>query len=654
MTALYWLVGASLFKALLWRVYKSTDFDVHRNWLAITHSLPMSEWYYDSTSEWTLDYPPFFAYFEWLLSQIAQFIDPNMLKVQQEAFESSGCLFFQRVSVIVADTVLFASVLFFVRTTTMGRRRRGGGGGGGRKHATTTSTSTSSTSSGTTDEALDRQYRLHLALVLVFLNTGLMIVDHIHFQYNGFLMGIFIFSIAHIRAGNDLIGGILFAVLLNFKHIFLYVAPLYFIHLLRRYCMGVVVVVGTTTTTTTTAVIKERGGRGSFPLTSLYPPPPHRFRIDLSSYWSIDIGNLAVLGTGVVAVFAASFGPFLFCRGNGSIDLEQIFQIFRRMFPFEGRGLCHAYWAPNIWALYNTCDKAMEVVMKRIPPNLLGSYGQSMMMMMMKMKEGEASNTTKGLVEAFVHSVLPKVDPKHTVILTLLAMSPVLARTWTRPDPRNFAFSTGVCALVAFLFGWHVHEKAILLATLPLALSLIDVVVDDDDDDDDASYNCNNDDEKTKRSTPTKTRMDGATTTTTTRRRKELEIHAFWLLNIAGNASLLPLIHTPFEFPIKIGMLVAHTLVLQVMLEGMGAAWKKPKNKNKQQQQQGSSKYSLSFSLSWWELLYGLGLVGVQLFQSVIHPIFFAHLAFLPLLLWSTYCAFGIVTAAVLYYFCLL
>eukprot|EP00466_Bigelowiella_natans_P001478 jgi/Bigna1/139885/aug1.53_g14593 len=105
---------------------------------------------------------------------------------------------------------------------------------------------------------------------------------------------------------------------------------------------------------------------------------------------------------------------------------------------------------------------------------------------------------------------------------------------------------------------------------------------------------------------------------------------------------------------VLIGMLVAHTLVLQVMLEGMGAAWKKPKNKNKQQQQQGSSKYSLSFSLSWWELLYGLGLVGVQLFQSVIHPIFFAHLAFLPLLLWSTYCAFGIVTAAVLYYFCLL
>ena len=72
-------------KYSLWNAYYSTDYDVHRNWKQITYNLPASQWYYEDTHVGTLDYPPFFAYFEWFQAQVLARVfsnEPRLLEIK--------------------------------------------------------------------------------------------------------------------------------------------------------------------------------------------------------------------------------------------------------------------------------------------------------------------------------------------------------------------------------------------------------------------------------------------------------------------------------------------------------------------------------------------------------------------------------------------
>lgn len=79
------------------------------------------------------------------------------------------------------------------------------------------------------------------------------------------------------------------------------------------------------------------------------------------------------------------------------------------------------------------------------------------------------ASMTGGLVQEFSHTVLPSVSPLATMICTAIASTPAVIKLWkSGMQPIQFVRCLVICALTSFLFGWHVHEKAILMSIIPL------------------------------------------------------------------------------------------------------------------------------------------------------------------------------------------
>ncbi|KAE8878890.1 putative dolichyl pyrophosphate Glc1Man9GlcNAc2 alpha-1,3-glucosyltransferase [Phytophthora fragariae] len=518
-----------LLKLLLLPSYSSTDLEVHRNWLSLTHELPRRLWYHESTSQWTLDYPPFFAYFEYALSFAAAAVDRSMLVLSSVPVLSPSVLLFQRLSVISSDVVLFYAL-----------------------HAYCSSWPTVTT----TEWAFSKTKRLAVMLVTV-LDAGLLYVDHIHFQYNGMLLGLLILSATKFRLQQDLQGAFLYAVLLMFKHIYLYAAPLYFIYLLGHYCYVKKPDPGSSD--------DEDASRKLLRKRSISSTDVHETSQDLHDGNVVfSLVKFVRLGVMVLAVFAFAFGSILWDHEDPIAGMKQILS---RLFPVQ-RGLCHAYWAPNVWALYAFLDKVLVI---------LGFPAAT---------EGVAL-MSGGLVQEASFAVLPSVSPLVCAFVTFAMMTPVLRSIWKYPDSSLFTSALAYCMLCSFLLGYHVHEKAILQVTLPMALMAADSVA-------------------------------------------SMRLYRF--ASGVATISLFPLLFTPAEQGSKVLLGAGHALLAEVVLVPL----------LKQSLKERHIKVT-AVRMTLFERVFLAGLAGLALLAAVFPyiPRIGSRYPFLPLMLISVGCAIG-------------
>ena len=298
------------------QLYRSTDFDVHRNWLATSLHLPPHDWYRDGAPG-----APSTA---------------HTLTTRRCSPTLSGC---------------------WPPAASRGCCSPGGGWTAGAWPCWTTPRSAPAAAARRTPASCSRGppcWRRTRSCTgargsrpgrwggrnggrsprprLVAGSSGLVLLDHVHFQYNGMLLGILLLSVGCLARGTswpgpgpdtapaaacnpwDLAGAFLYAVLLGMKHLYLTLAPLYFVYLLRHTC---------------------------YVRTSSSPSKGLRF----------SASNFAAVALVTLFALVPPYLPILFAPGGSPTAAEQLAQVLRRLFPFQ-RGLCHDYWAANVWALY--------------------------------------------------------------------------------------------------------------------------------------------------------------------------------------------------------------------------------------------------------------------------------------------------------------
>nr|XP_034978428.1 dolichyl pyrophosphate Man9GlcNAc2 alpha-1,3-glucosyltransferase isoform X2 [Zootoca vivipara]XP_034978429.1 dolichyl pyrophosphate Man9GlcNAc2 alpha-1,3-glucosyltransferase isoform X2 [Zootoca vivipara]XP_034978430.1 dolichyl pyrophosphate Man9GlcNAc2 alpha-1,3-glucosyltransferase isoform X2 [Zootoca vivipara] len=213
----------------------------------------------------------------------------------------------------------------------------------------------------------------------ILLYPGLILIDYGHFQYNSVSLGFALWGVLCLSYDLDLLGSIAFCLALNYKQMELYHSLPFFSYLLGK-CFK-----------------KGLVGKGLL--------------------------LLMKLGFTVGVSFALCWLPF--CT-----DVEQILQVFRRLFPVD-RGLFEDKVA-NVWCTVSVFFKVKAVLSA-------------------------------------------ETQLKLSFALTFLTALPSCIKLTLQPSIKGFKYALVSCALSFFLFSFQVHEKSILLVSIPVCLVIHEI-----------------------------------------------------------------------------------------------------------------------------------------------------------------------------------
>ncbi|KAL6092897.1 hypothetical protein STEG23_028253 [Scotinomys teguina] len=155
-------------------------------------------------------------------------------------------------------------------------------------------------------------------------------------------------------------------------------------------------------------------------------------------YWGLDYPPLtayhsllcAYVFESLIKIACTVGASFLLCWLPFFTDREQALQVLRRLFPVD-RGLFEDKVA-NIWCSINVFLKIKDILPRHIQ-----------------------------LAISFC--------------LTFLSLLPACIKLTLQPSSKGFRFTLVSCALSFFLFSFQVHEKSILLVSLPVCLVLNEI-----------------------------------------------------------------------------------------------------------------------------------------------------------------------------------